>query len=374
MRRLRVLLTGGGSGGHTYPLLAVFQELKKLSVQNNFNIEIRYFGEKDNLKVFEEKGIKMEKISSSKLRRYFSVLNFLDAMKFFVGFFQSLWKVFWFMPDVVFSKGGPGALVVLFASKFYMIPIIIHESDSVAGLTSVVSGKLARKIFVAFDSVINCFSSKKVVVVGNPVRDELISRAPTNKAFLGFDPNVPLLLILGGSLGATRINNFVLENLPGLLTNFQVIHQVGILNYNNYDKEYRFLSRDWPETQKKRYQYRPYFDRDLADVYSAADLVLSRAGAGTIFELAYFGKPAVLIPLPEAAGNHQIKNAFQYASGGAAIVIQPENFLSHLVIKKLIDLINNREALRIMSESARNFYKPNAAFLIAEYLLKTILK
>ncbi|TSC96724.1 MAG: hypothetical protein Athens071426_266 [Parcubacteria group bacterium Athens0714_26] len=381
--KIRILLTGGGSGGHIYPLIAVSQELKNIAYQNGSICETRYFGEVDFFsKVFTDNEIGLTSIISSKFRRYFSFKNFIDFFKLFLGFFEALWKVFWFMPDAAFSKGGPGALPVLFACKFYMIPIAIHESDSIPGLANIISGKLAKKVFVGFDSAAKYFSDKKdIEMVGNPIRRDLIVEQQKNyvpkeqfniesRKGLGFDIDTPLILVLGGSLGATRINDFILENLGDFLRQFQILHQVGLNNYESYKKEFEFLSRDWSDIEKRRYQYRAYFMDDLINAYAACDLVLCRAGAGTIYELAYFGKPAILIPLLEAANNHQIENARQYSETGAAMVMEQENFLGHLVIEKIADLINNKDVTQKMSLAAKGFYKADAAKNIAQGILE----
>ncbi len=385
MKKLRILLTGGGTGGHVYPLIAVTQELKAWADQNGVILDARYFGGADEyIQSLVENGIRFVPIASSKLRRYASAQNIFDFPKFLFGILQALWKIFWFMPDVVFSKGGPGALSVVIACKFYMVPLVIHESDSVPGYTNIASGKFAQKIYVAFASAKDYFTNQdRVELVGNPVRQNLIPQRVVisdeqakiaAKRNLGFDPNAPLLLVLGGSQGATRINSFVLENLLSLMGDFQILHQVGSDNYDAYAQEYNFLAKNWSESEKVRYRFEAHFDKNLPDVYSAADLVLARAGAGTITELALFGKPAILVPLPEAAGDHQLKNAYQYAEAGAAIVIEQKNLLGNLVIGQLKQLIGDQALLQQMAAAAKGFYLPEAARSIAAGILKLVIK
>ncbi len=385
MTKLRILLTGGGTGGHIYPLIAVTQELKIWADQNGVALDARYFGGADAyIRPLVEGGVRFVPIASSKLRRYTSAMNLIDFLKFLFGTLQALWKIFWFMPNVAFSKGGPGALSVVLACKFYMVPLVIHESDSVPGYTNIVSGKFAQKIYIAFASAKDYFTNQnKVVITGNPVRQSLISQRAVisdeqakiaAKRNLGFDPDSPLLLVLGGSQGATRINSFVLENLRSLLGEFQVLHQVGGDNYDAYAQEYNFLTKDWSEMEKKRYRFEAYFEKNLQEAYLAADLILARAGAGTITELALFGKPAILAPLPEAAGDHQLKNAYQYAEAGAAIIIEQKNLLGNLVMGQLKRLISDQAALQQMAAAAKSFYLPEAAKNIAAGILETALK
>lgn len=380
MKRLRILLTGGGTGGHIYPLVAVTQELNKWAAQNGIELDVRYFGSANGYAgVLAENEIRFMPIISSKMRRYISALNLFDIPKLFLGIIQALWKVFWFMPDAAFSKGGPGALPAVLACKFYMIPLVIHESDSIPGYTNIISGKLAKKIYIAFASAKDYFANQeRVETVGNPVRLSLISQRTVlsedqakiaAKRNWGFDPGSPVVLFLGGSQGATRLNDFVFKNLSSLLGGFQILHQIGENNYDAYVQEYNLLAKDWSEVVKQRYRPEAYFDKNLQDAYLAADLVVARAGAGTIFELAFFGKPAILVPLPEAASDHQKQNAYQYAETGAAMVIEQENFLSHLVLNQLIGLTNDQDALQKMGTAARNFYLPDAAKKIAEGLL-----
>lgn len=383
MKKIRILLAGGGSGGHVYPLIAIAQKIRYfIGDSSDYRLDLRYFGDAggyENLLV--ENGVKCTRIVSSKLRRYFSLENMIDFLKFFAALFQSLWKVFLFMPDVAFSKGGPGSLPIIFACKFFNIPIVIHESDSVPGLTNLISGKMSKKVFLSFDSAKKYFSNKNIEVVGNPIRSELMigneglaaeisdSQKKEAKKKFGFDPEKPLLLILGGSQGASVINNFIIKNIELLSNKFQILHQTGESNFKDYKEDYDFLSKALSDSVKNNYIFFGYFDENLKDAYIAADLVLARAGSGTIFELAYFGKPSILIPLPEAANDHQTMNAFEFEESGAAFDIRQENFLGHLVLTQTETLISNQDKLKNMSKAASAFYKPFSAEIIAAYLL-----
>ena len=383
MKKLRILFVGGGSGGHIFPLIAVANELQQQAANFNIALDMRYFGsDRGYANELVKNNIAYVPIMTSKWRRYLSFLNVVDLIKFPFAVIQVLWKIFWFMPDVIFSKGGPGALPVILVSRFFLIPVVIHESDTVPGLTNRISGRYAAKIFLAFASTEEYFHKKNnIEVVGNPVREAIIAQIIASQSSegkqqarreFGFNPDEPVVLVLGGSQGAERLNNFVLENLEILIRSAQIIHQVGERNFATYKTEYEFMAKDWSEIEKNRYQYRAFFADDLAGAITAADIVISRAGAGSIFELAAFGKPALLIPLLEAANDHQRQNAYLYAQTGAALVIQEENLLGNLMVTEIETLIKNPALLQQMSDAAKSFYRPDAASIIAKYLLTYI--
>ncbi len=380
MKYLRIALTGGGTGGHIFPLLAVAQELKKQTADFDVALDMRYFGAAyAYAQDIVENDIDFIPVLSSKLRRYWSLLNIIDGIKFIFSIPQLLWKLFWFMPDVVFSKGGPGALSVVLVSRFYRIPVVIQESDSVPGLTNAISGKMAKKIFLAFSPAAEYFRNNNIEISGNPVRqslldqramlgaDEAAAKENAKKGF-GFDPADPLILILGGSQGAERLNDFVFENLDKLLNDFQLLHQVGPMKYDSYKKEVEFLTAGWSDREKARYLFRPFFEKDLADALTAADLVIARPGSGSLFELAAFAKPALLVPFAHSSEDHQKENARAYAETGAARVISEENLLSGLLIDKIKSILGNPELYATMSQAAQSFYRPDAAAVIAKYL------
>lgn len=369
MADIRILLTGGGTGGHIYPLIAVAKKLPP-------DADVHYFGDPGYFAVYlEQAGIKIHKIAASKLRRYFSLLNFLDFFKFIWGFKQALWKVFWFMPDVAFSKGGPGALPVILVCRFYRIPIVIHESDAVPSLTTKISAKFAKKIELAFAQAREYFAAIKtkaeINVVGQPVREELLPTGDSAEAkkSLGLDPAKPAVLIIGGSQGAERINDFTLDNLNALLSKFQMIHAVGPGNQDEYKKEYDFLAKEMSPELTKGYVLAAYFDQNLKTVYDAADLIVSRAGAGAIFEIAAKGKPSILIPLPESANGHQEANAYAYSETGAAILLEEENLLETIFINEVIKILSDPALAAKMSEAAKKFYKADAADKIASDII-----
>ncbi len=392
---MRILLTGGGTGGHIYPLLAVAEKLKKIESQKRIDIGLYYLGAPENYAYLLEKcGIKVLKIISAKRRKYFDPRNFIDLPKFFISTIQAFWKVLWLMPDILFSKGGPGSFPVVLACSFYKIPIIIHESDSIAGLANLKASKHASRIGISFidakDSFLEFYKkdqekakiAEKIALVGNPVRELLtiqkesdFSKETAKKAF-GFDSQKPLIFVLCGSQGAVRINGFFLTIAEDLLVSgFQVLHQTGIKNFNSFNNELNVVLNKLPENLRQNYKTAPYFEDNIKDAYIAADLIVSRAGSGSIAEISIMGKPSILLPIPEEiAGHHQLRNAYEYSKTGAAIMLEEENVKSHLFIDQLKKLLNNPDKLKLMAEAAKKFSKPQAAETIAEEILSIAKK
>lgn len=371
---LRILLTGGGSGGHIYPLFAVAEELKKIAAEKRVELSLYYLGpESDYGGLLENSGIMVSAISGGKIRTYFSVLNILDGFKLICSFFQALAKLFLIMPDVIFTKGGSGTVPVVVAGAFYRIPIIVHESDAVPGRSNMAASRFASRIAASFPGSLRYFHGKNAALVGNPIRQSLLEN-PKDKtvAFqqLGFNPNLPLVLVLGGSQGATRINDFIFDNLDFLIKDFQFLHQVGRANYQDAVYQMQFLIGDFTPEEKSRYRIVGYFetDEEMKTAIAAADVVVARAGAGTIFEIAAFAKPSILIPLPE--GRDQRANAYEFAESGAAVVIEQENLLPSLFHDQLKKISTDQELKKRMGEAAKTFSRPQAAAMIAEEILR----
>ena len=367
-----VALTGGGTGGHMYPLIAVADELQRISGNG---ITLVYLGPENPInKAFGERDIHVYTTLSSKWRRYMSIENILDIPKFILSFFQALFLLYWIMPDVVFSKGGPGALAVVIAAKVYFIPVVIHESDTIPGLTNRLSAPFAKRIGIAFKAAAVYFPAKKTAIVGNPVRAELLAgRNPKDvaKRNLGLNPTEPLLLVLGGSQGATRINSFVFENMEALLAVTQVCHQVGENNVREAQVIANETLGQLPEVYQNKYRMTGLFDvTSLREAFSACDVVISRAGAGAIFEIAAFAKPAILVPLDGSANDHQRLNAYEYSKTGAAVVIEEDNFSIHIVMRQLEEFLKNPQTETAIQEGAHQFFKTHTIGTLAEEILR----
>ncbi|MCL4405983.1 MAG: UDP-N-acetylglucosamine--N-acetylmuramyl-(pentapeptide) pyrophosphoryl-undecaprenol N-acetylglucosamine transferase [Patescibacteria group bacterium] len=376
MHKLRVAFSGGGTGGHIYPLIAVATETQILAAEEHLEIDMRYFGSpKQYRETLEENGVSISSITESKIRRYFDLRNLIDIPKFVFSLIQALWGLYWFMPDVVFSKGGPGAMAVVLAAAFYKIPIYVHESDSRPSLTSLSSARFANKIFLAFKEAAPYFSGtdgQKIVFSGNPLRRQLFTNlmaSDSAKTFFGFDRNLPLVVVMGGSQGSTRINDFVLLSLPRLLQKYQVLHQVGDNNYDEYESEVAPILSGLPYEIQQRYRFTPFFKSELKDVMTAADLIVSRSGSA-LFEIAAFGKPSILIPLPEAASNHQEENAKVYAASGACDIMTEKDFSPETFLMKVENIVDNPDVREQMAAQARLFGKRDAALIISQEIVK----
>ena len=379
------MFTGGGTGGHIYPILAVAEKLNKFSKEKNIDLNLHYIGAPENYgEILAANNIRVSKIVSAKIRRYLDIRNLIDIPKLFISLIQAFWKVFFVMPDVLFSKGGPGALPIVLVCRFYNIPIIIHESDSVAGLTNLLSSRYADKIGISFVSAQNSFvnyfkkeSDKKkindkIALIGNPIRSFLTKEGSQENAkkIFGFDLQKPLILVICGSQGSVNVNDFFLNAARDLISeNFQILHQTGIKNFDNFNKE---LNSIFPnlENDKSCYKAVPYFNDNIKDAYIAADIVVSRSGSGSIFEIATMAKPSILIPLADSASDHQRKNAYEYANTGAAIVIEESNLKTNIFISQLKKLFENKENMSKMSEAAEKFSKTNSSEIIAEEIVK----
>jgi len=201
------------------------------------------------------------------------------------------------------------------------------------------------------------------------ISDETLNQSTAKKIF-GFDPELPLVLVLGGSQGSAAMNDFFLDAGAELIRDFQILHQTGPNNFETVSRELNSIAKGFGEREKPRYKAIAYFEKNLKDAITAADVIVSRAGSGSIFELAALGKPSILIPLPSAANNHQVMNAYEYAKNGAAIVIEESNLGANLIISQLKNILSSPEKLNLMSKAAKSFAKPDAAEKIAEGILE----
>ena len=334
----RIILTGGGTAGHVTPNIALLPRLRELQY------DIHYIGSYNGIEkeLIEPFGIPYHGISSGKLRRYFSLQNFTDPFRVLKGFSEANRLIKLLKPDVIFSKGGFVSVPVVLAGKKCKVPVIIHESDMTPGLANKIAIPSAVKVCCNFPETVDLLPADKAVLTGSPIRQELLDgNAQKAREFTGFTSDKPVILVIGGSLGAVAVNNVVRSNLPELLKHFQVIHLCGrgkldptLNNLNGY------------------VQYE-YIKDELKDLFALTDIVISRAGANAICELLALHKPNLLIPLPaNASRGDQILNARSFERQGFSMVLEEEDITNEKFLSCIRQLYENRaQYIEAMSKS-----------------------
>lgn len=367
---MRIVFTGGGTGGHLYPIIAVAREVRRIAEEERIlDLELFYLGP-DAIpgELARAEGITARRIPAGKMRRYFSLKNFLDVLVMAFGMAAALWDMFRIMPDVVFAKGGYGSFPTLFAAWLYRIPVLVHESDAIPGQVNRWAGRRAKRVAISFAGAAAFFPNERTALVGVPVRSRLLgaNREQAREVF-GVYSQRPVLFFTGGSQGAQVLNRAIIESLTALLATYEVIHQVGAANYEDVKLETAPLV----EGDRASYYHLVGLasEEQMRSAFALADLVVARAGATTIFEIAASAKPSILIPLPHAAQDHQRANAYAYARNGATLVIEEENLTPSLLRHELEVLIADHARRTKMAEAAKSFAKPEAATVVARELL-----
>jgi UDP-N-acetylglucosamine--N-acetylmuramyl-(pentapeptide) pyrophosphoryl-undecaprenol N-acetylglucosamine transferase len=372
---MKILFTGGGTGGHFYPVIAVAEEVKRICTEQKIVApELYFMSDKPyNERALSDNGLKFVPVQAGKIRRYFSLMNFFDVFKTIFGSIRAIFTLFSIYPDVVFGKGGYASFPGLLAARLLRIPVVIHESDSHPGRVTLWAGKFAKRIAVSYPEAAKYFPPEKTAVVGNPIRREVLFPAKAGAhEFLGLDKNIPIIFVVGGSQGAVRINDVVLDILPQLLTDYQVIHQVGKNNYEDLKNRASFLTENNPH--KNRYKLFDYLnDVAMRMTAGAANLVISRAGSA-IFEIANWGIPAIIIPIPEEISHDQRTNAFTYARSGGAVVIEEKNLTPSILLSETKRILDDPELQKQMKTGAQSFAKPEAGEKIAEEIIHLALE
>lgn len=325
----KIVLTGGGTAGHVTPNIALLPSLREAGY------EITYIGSYDGIekKLIADFDIPYVGISTGKFRRYLDIKNLTDPFRVMKGFSEARKYLKTFRPDVVFSKGGFVSVPVVRAAASLGIPCIIHESDMTPGLANKLCIPVAHKVCCNFPETMKLLPESKAVLTGSPIRKEL---AQGNKVaglnMCGFTANKPVILVMGGSLGAANVNKAVREALPRLLEDFQIVHLCG------KDKVDNLL------LNTSGYKQFEYIKAELKDLFAMADIVISRAGANAICELLALKKPNILIPLPAASSRgDQLLNAKSFESQGFSIVIDEDDLTTNLLIDKVHELYFTRQ-------------------------------
>lgn len=369
---IKIAFAGGGTGGHIYPGLAIADELKTIASEKNVDIELFWFGNSSGMdrNIVEKSGSvnKFIGIPSGKLRRYFSLKNFFDIFKIFAGFVASFFKLLFIRPVVLFSKGGFVSVPPCIAAKLLGIPVFTHECDFTPGLATRINSKFASKILLSYEETKKFFSAEKqnkTIVTGNPIRPVFYSaNAKAGLEFLfegkDFDSSKPILLVLGGSLGAHQINQLIVENLDWLTSKFSVVHQCGAKD------------KDFVPAAKKGYYPYPFIYSQMPDVIAASDIVLSRAGANSIWECSVLGKPLVLIPLcGSGTRGDQVDNAAFFEKQNAAKVLLGDD-VTFDNLKKLLEFLLDSSERDVMAMASKKMSEGNRpAKVIAEIIFNS---
>ncbi len=372
---MKILLTGGGTGGHFYPLIAEAEELNIIAQKEKIlDLKLYYMSDSpyDKQMLFNNRNTYIA-VPAGKLRTYSSIKNFFDMIAASIGAVVGLLKLFTIYPDVVVSKGGYAAFPAVFGAKILRIPVIVHESDSYPGRLNLWTAKFARHIAVSWPEAVEYLPAEKTVLTGQPIRKSIMHGASDGAYdFFNFSENKKTILILGGSQGAEIINKIILDALPLLIEKYQIIHQAGIKNFEDVVLRSNFILDKNP--LKNSYKPIAYLN-DIATKMAAgiADVVLSRAGS-TIFEIASWKIPSIIIPISNSNGDHQKKNAYNYARSGASEVVEEINFKPHVITALIDKLFDNQDQITKMKESASRFAKPDAASTIANAAIKIALE
>jgi len=353
---MKIVFTGGGTGGHTIPNIAIISEFKKLKPY----AQIFYIGSHNSIeeKFARENKLKFFIITVGKLRRYFSWQNFLDAIKIPIGILQAILILRKIKPDAVFAKGGFVSLPTTVAAGILHIPLVIHESDSTFGLATRVSSKFAKKICVSFPLKT---TDSRITVTGNPIRTT--GSTEQGKRLLNFKNKKPIVLIVGGSSGANFLNNLTISALPSFI---QKVNIVWICGKNK---------KPIQKIKSENIRLFEFLDIEYLDILAAADLVVSRAGANAIFEIAAAKKPSILIPLPKnGSRGDQILNANFFEESGASINLEQKDISVKKFTEIIFSLLKNTHRRKQMATATAKLAPRSAATKIAKIILSVIQK
>ncbi len=373
MKKITIVFAGGGTGGHIYPGLAIADELRNLFNNQNREVKIIWFGNNTGMdKDIVTKSGSVDAfygIPSGKLRRYFSIKNFVDLFKIFAGLVCSYFLLLKLKPAIVFSKGGFVSVTPCAAAHFLRIPVYTHECDFTPGLATRINSRFASKILLSYEDTKKYIAKKlqtKTVVTGNPIRPVFYTadgEKGRNFLFTGKDADLskPVLLVLGGSLGAHQINELIIKNIDFLTENFVVVHQCGKKDKNIIPVEH--------------HNYYPYdfIYSEMCDVIKGCDIVLSRAGANSIWECSVAGKPLVLVPLcGEGTRGDQVDNARYFEEKRAAIVLEGKNADSERLIEALTKMKNEQFRAEFAANSKALSSGNRPALKIAQLIYESL--
>jgi UDP-N-acetylglucosamine--N-acetylmuramyl-(pentapeptide) pyrophosphoryl-undecaprenol N-acetylglucosamine transferase len=374
---LRILLTGGGTGGHVSPAVAVIAALRARSAAEGRPLDLRYLGSLAGVErrlIAEVGGIPYAAVQTGKLRRYFSWRTPIDLARIPVGVAQSAWHVARFRPAIIFSTGGYVCVPPVLAGWLLGVPAITHEQTARSGLANRIAARFARTVAISYPESASHFPPGKTVLTGNPLRPELLAGdAAGAAAHWDFDMAQPVIYVTGGATGAHAINEAVAAALPRLLAVAQVVHQTGEGPEGSRAdlRAAEAQAAALPPAQRARYRPLPFVGPELADLYALTRLVIGRAGAGTVNELAALGKPAVLIPLPGASADEQTANARRLEAAGGALVLPQSDLTAAGLATTVETLLADPARLATMAAAGPTLARPDAAERLVDLILAT---
>jgi UDP-N-acetylglucosamine--N-acetylmuramyl-(pentapeptide) pyrophosphoryl-undecaprenol N-acetylglucosamine transferase len=366
---LRLLIAAGGTGGHVLPAVAVIEEFKARQIP----VEILWVGSRQGVErdIAHSHGIDFAAIQTGKLRRYLSVETLTDMFRLPIGLVQAWSRARTFRPDVIFSTGGNVSVPTVVAGR-RLAPILIHEQTAQVGIANKISARFAARFAAAYDetAVIARDYHDHVVITGNPVRASLANGEKGRaREHFGFSADLPVVYVTGGARGASAINERIEGLLPALLEKAQVVHQTGPSVANSDAARLAKARETWPAHLQKRYVVREFLGSELADLYSITDLVIGRAGAGTVAELAYLGKPSILMPLPGTWGDEQRKNAMVLVKADAAVVLEQSETTPEILGEAIGTLLDDPMRRNRMAANAGHIARPDAASRLVDEIL-----
>lgn len=350
------------------PLIAVTRKIR----EKQPDVQLMFVGPKGKMEetLMGSENIPSKWIVVGKMRRYFSLLNFVDFFKIIFGVMQSLVILLTEMPDAIFSKGGYASFPVVFVGWLYRIPILIHESDAIPGLANRILKKFVDRVAVAYVEAEKEFPAAQVVVTGNPLRADInLGDAKKAREMFSLTESKKVIFVYGGSQGAQVINNKILDILPELLQKYQIIHQTG---EKNFDEVRHRAGEMGIKAGREGYIPLAFIGEELKDILAVSDLVISRAGANSISEIAANGKPSIFIPLQSAANDHQRMNAYALARIGGCVVLEESNLGENLFMSRILEIMESPELQRKLSENIKTFYHADATEKIAIGILDMI--
>lgn len=366
---LRLIIAAGGTGGHVLPAIAVVEEFRA----RNISVEILWIGSTKGVEgdIAHSHGIAFTAVQTGKLRRYLDIETITDGFRIPVGIAQAWMKVRKFNPDVIFSTGGNVSVPTVIAGS-RQAPVLTHEQTAQVGIANKIAARFAKRFAAAYEETAEVARQyhEHVVITGNPVRASLANGDKVNAwTHFGFTPDFPVVFVTGGARGASPINQRIEQLLPDLLEKAQIVHQAGPSVANDDAARLRRAQETWPRELQQRYVVREFLRQEIADLYAITDLVIGRAGAGTVAELAFLGKPSILLPLPGTWGDEQRKNARVLLNAGGAVVIEQDEATPERILHEITTLLDDPMSRNAMGAGAARIARPDAAARLVDEIL-----